>query len=213
MVTAAVPPQTSVYVSGFCSIKACEGTRPKGVLTGTPMKTCTMISVCSCDCHKTITAMMEMAQMERVPQVNPEYKAPERTYWMPEDEPNYTPDAASEFTATGDLSPEVIERKVGTTASGRTERGGLEFLVQRECLAWFLDQHPPICSPAYLSREIARIEGIKEPSQGAIGAVFNRWELNGYAEIGRKPTRFVQLTELGKANGLDWCKAQAKKRG
>jgi len=205
-------PTKSTYITGFCSIGSCEGTRPKGALTGTPMKTCEAWQSCSCKCHQQITMMSEMAQMERVVQINPEYKAPERTWWMPEDEPDYAPLAVSEFTATGDMAPEVIERVVSSTASGRTERGGLEFWVQRECLAWVLDPHPDTCSPAYLSREIARIEGIKEPSQGAIGAVFNRWEANGYAVIGRKPTRFISLTELGKANGLEWCKAEAKKK-
>lgn len=198
--------------SGLCETNAHEGTRPKSY-NGTPRQVC-LLSWCECECHTRLDEMFDMMEMERTPQDNPEFVPYERTYWMPSDDPNYGIDTQpqSDFTETGDVA--VLEREVAVTESGRTARGGLEFWVQRECLAWILDHDDgEPCTPKFLSNEIARVEGIKPPSQGAISAVFDRWERYGYARIGRdRPQRFLGLTEQGKEKGLDWCRANAKKR-
>lgn len=196
--------------SGICQTGAHEGTRPKSY-AGVPRQVC-LLSWCECECHKKLDEMFAMMEMERTPQDNPEYIPPERTYWMPSDDPEYRmPAASSDFTEDGSVA--VLEKEVKVTDSGRTQRGGLEFWVQRECLAWILDHDEgELCTPKFLSAEIARVEGIKPPSQGAISAVFDRWERYGYARIGRdRPQRFLGLTEQGEKQGLDWCRANAKK--
>jgi hypothetical protein len=198
----------NTYMSGFCSIGSHEGTRPKSP-TGTPLKVCEMWELCTCDCHVTITKMCEMTGQPRIPMPNPEYVHPERTYWMPSDDPTYAMPTAAPEISEGAVA--VAERVVQTTATGRTQRGGLEFWVQRECLAWMVDRDPEYgITVKILSEEIGRIEGIKPPSQGAIGAVFDRWVKYGYAVIERVPVRFVGLTPDGETNGLEWCKARFK---
>jgi hypothetical protein len=199
------------YVTGFCSIGSHEGTKPKSP-SGKPMKVCEAWETCSCDCHASITKMCEMVGQPRLPMPNPEYVTPERTYWMPRDEPGFgLPEAHPEINAGGVA---VAEKVITVTATGRTQRGGLEFWVQRECLAWLVDRDPEYGMPVrILSDEIGRIEGINPPSQGAIAAVFDRWVKYGYAIISEdRPKRFLGLTEQGEKMGLDWCRANAKKQ-
>lgn len=150
--------------------------------------------------------MFEMVGQERTPQDNPEYVTPKRTFWLPSDEPEYLamPEPAPEVTDEGMV---IAERAVETTEAGRTQRGGLEYWVQRECLAWVVDKDPTYCTVKYLSEEISRVEKITPPSQGAIAAVFDRWVKYGYAVIEVKPRRFLKLTEQGEKMGLDWCRA------
>lgn len=199
------------HLTGFCSNGQHEGTKPKGH-NGIPLKVCEFWQVCTCDCHKQITEMFKMTGQERVPMPNPEYKAPPRTFWMPSDDPEYYLPKGEPEVADEGVSATVLERTVATTATGRTQRGGLEFWVQRECLAWLVDRDPDYgLTVRIISDEIGRIEGIKPPSQGAIGAVFDRWVKYGYAIIADKPRRFVGLTEQGQAQGLDWCRANYKK--
>lgn len=195
--------------SGFCNMKQCEGTRPRGH-NDMPLKTCPFWLDCPCECHAKITEMCEMAGIERTIQENPEYIPPQRTYWMPSDEPNFAlPEAMPDLADDGSVA--VVEREIKVTLTGRTQRGGLEFWVQRECLAWLLDNDGENCTPRFLSDEIARVEGIAPPSQGAIAAVFDRWVKYDYAVIEKKPQRFVKLTPTGHEKGLDWCRANYRK--
>lgn len=41
----------------------------------------------------------------------------------------------------------------------------------------------------------------KRPSTGAISAVFDRWEDEGYAEFRREPYAFLRFTTLGRLSG------------
>jgi hypothetical protein len=198
---------TTKYLSGFCSVGQCEGTKPQG-WNGTPLKTCWLIETCSCECHAKLDEMFKMTGQPRILVDVSGYKAPERTWWMPSDEPDFTMDAAPEISTEGVVLP---EKPVAVTATGRTSRGGLESWVQRECLAWLVDKDPEYGLPVrIISEEIGRIEGINPPSQGAIAAVFDRWVKYDYARFEDKPRRFVGLTELGAEKGLDWCRANFK---
>lgn len=211
MATQSVYTDQKPHLTGFCGMGQHEGTKPKS-WNGLPLKVCEYWQVCTCECHVQITKMFEMTGQERVPMPNPEYVTPPRKYWMPSDDPEYRMPAAAPEVAEEGVAAAVLERTVQTTPTGRTQRGGLEFWVQRECLAWLVDRDPDYgLTVRIISEEIARIEGIKAPSQGAIGAVFDRWVKYGYAQIADKPRRFIGLTELGEANGLDWCRAQYKK--
>lgn len=199
------------YLTGFCNMGQCEGTKPRGH-NDTPLPTCTFWQDCKCECHEQITKMYEMAGMERRPaERNPEYVPPKRTYWIPSDDPDYAmPTGAPEIDAGGVA---LAEKVVKVTETGRTQRGGLESWVQRECLAWLVDRDPEYgLTVRILSDEIGRIEGITPPSQGAIAAVFDRWIKYDYAVISTdRPRRFLGLTEQGQTHGLDWCRANYKK--
>lgn len=203
----------SKHITGFCGIGSHEGTKPKSP-SGKPLKTCEDWVVCGCDCHKQITSMFEMTGRERVPVPNPEYITPERTYWMPSDEPNYgLPEPSPDIGQGGAL---VAERgAVQITESGRTKKGDLERAVQRVCL-WPLSEGEDYYSVKYISQKVYENEAAaleKPPSLGAVAAVLQRWEKYGYAMLGRNPVRFVMLTLAGKENGLDWCRANYKAKG
>lgn len=198
---------TQKYLSGFCSNGQCEGSKPVG-WNGTPLKTCWLIETCSCECHENLDKMFEMTGRPRILVDVSGYKAPERTWWMPSDDPDWSMDAAPEINTEGVA---VVEKPVHVTPTGRTSRGGLESWVQRECLNWLLDKDPEYGLPVrIISEEIARVEGINPPSQGAIAAVFDRWVKYDYAVFADKPRRFVGLTPQGQEKGLDWCRANYK---
>jgi hypothetical protein len=195
-------------MTGFCNVGSCEGTRPKGILSGTPMKTCPMWMTCSCTCHEQITKMFEMTGRERIEVPNPEYVPYQRDFWMPSFEdrlPEPTPDVPTEDT-------------LQVTATGRVRKGGLEAAVQRVVLSW--SERVPAeredCTVAFLSEQIYKAERDtleKPPSLGAVAAVLDRWTKYGYALIGHKPVRVIGLTPEGKEKGLDWCRARFKAKG
>lgn len=200
---------TGKYLSGFCSMKQCEGTKPTGY-KGVPLKTCPFWQECLCDCHETITKMFEMAEQPRILMDVSGYVAPPRTFWLPSDDPNYGINVAG-APEIGQEGVVLLEKPVAVTPTGRTSRGGLESWVQRECLAWIVDRDPEYGLPVrVISDEIGRIEGINPPSQGAIAAVFDRWVKYDYAQFADKPRRFVGLTPRGQEKGLDWCRANHK---
>lgn len=196
------------YLSGFCSNGQCEGTKPKGH-NDMPLKTCWMIETCSCECHAKLDEMFKMTGQPRILVDVSGYKPPERTFWMPSDDPDFTMDAAPEIVP--EVGVVVAEKPVHVTVTGRTSRGGLESWVQRECLNWLVDKDPEYGLPVrIISEEIGRVEGINPPSQGAIAAVFDRWVKYDYAVFAEKPRRFTGLTAQGAEKGLDWCRANYK---
>jgi hypothetical protein len=214
--------------TGFCSAGFCEGTKSHDS-SGKPAKTCGFILTCPCTCHDVITKMFEMSGMERLPQENPEYKPPTRDLWLhnlledmgtpipsivaPDNVPPVLEGAtvATVVTPSGPL-PTVVRTEYRPTASGRTARGELEFWVKRCCDYFVLGDIDTKLklTPQRISQMIADDEGIKAPSTGAIDAVFKRWEKLGFAEIGRKPTRFIGYTEDGVRYGLDGLKRKVK---
>lgn len=205
------------YVTGYCNIGSHEGTKPKGAITGAPMKTCEAWAECKCDCHAQITKMFEMTGQPRVPVPNPEYAPPERTYWMPSDDPNYgLPEASPDIVQGGGVL--VAERTVQITEGGRTKKGDLEYAVQRVCLAPIdktISPEDDYYSVKYISQAVYEAESAaleKPPSLGAVAAVLSRWEKYDYAMLGKNPVRFVGLTPQGREKGLDWCRAQYKKK-
>lgn len=211
--------------SGFCSIGHHEGGRYPGP-SGKLNKTCTMIDSCTCDepnCHLFFNKLFNDSGMERVAVDNSGYEPGHLGFVLPEPEivaaPSVlstvgvpdTPDAL-ESVAPG-LVPPRKRHAYDPTQSGRAARGQLEDQVNEVCSTWVVEQIKLPCTPVYISEEIARKEGIKAPSTGAIAAVFDRWERIGYAVIGKKPTRFLQYTEDAIEHGLDWIKERAKRQG
>lgn len=208
--------------SGFCSVGHHEGGRYPGP-SGRLNKTCTMIDTCTCDdpkCHSFFNKMFEAAGQTRIAVDNSGYEAEPHTFLLPErtilaapsilssPAPVDTPDVL-ESVAPGHVPP-VRRASYGPTSSGRAARGELEHQVNQTCITYSVEEYRVHCTPQFVSQEIAKTYGIKEPSTGAVDAVFKRWEQIGYAEIGRKPTRFIKFTEKGVELGLDRMKEQAK---
>lgn len=207
----------ATYISGFCNIGSHEGTKPRSP-SGKPLKTCEAWGSCACDCHKQITQMFDMTGRARVPVPNPEYVPPQRTYWMPSDDPNYgLPEASPDVVQGGGLA--VAERTVQITEGGRTRKGDLEYAVQRVCLAPInkaLSPEDDYYSVKYISQAVFENESAaldKPPSLGAVAAVLSRWEKYDYAMLGKNPVRFVMLTPQGREKGLEWCRANFKAKG
>ncbi len=199
------------FPSGFCNSGWHEGTRAKD-WRGNPAPTCRLAGSCPCSCHTELDRMFEMAGQERVVQDNPEWIPPERTYWMPSDDPTYNMPAAAPDVVADDEHLEV-------TATGRVRKGGLESAVQRVVLTWLegADLQKRIegfvvkdISAAVFENEGAALD--KPPSLGAIGAVLDRWDTYGYVLLGKKPVRVIGLTPDGQEKGLDWCRARFKKQ-
>lgn len=208
------------YKTGFCGIGLCEGTKPVSY-SGVPMKTCPAYLTCPCDCHAKLFKMFEMSEMPRLLVENPEYAPPHREYWMPSDDPNYgvatlsSPNGADVPATVQNPAPGILPpptaRSFAPTATGRAARGELELWVKEVCDVWLVEGYQMLCTPAWISEEIADAQGIKPPSVGAISAVFERWMKLGFAVIEKKPTRFTGYTEEGKQLGLDALKVRAKR--
>lgn len=203
-----VPPAS--ITTGFCEAGLHEGKRPKD-REGRPLRTCPFWEACNCKCHADLNELYKMTDTPRVLVENPEYMPLVNTFWMPSPEDYASvPEAAPDVDEKGGVL--VAPKVVAVTPTGRTNRGGLEYLVQRECLLWLDQPAATHCTPRYLSDEIARTEKMKAPSLGAVDAVLKRWVACGYAIVEKSPTRFVGLTEEGRAKGLEHMKALAKKR-
>ena len=208
------------YKSGFCSAGMHEGIAPKN-LFGHALPTCRMESTqCSCSCHSTLDEMFRLSDMERITIDKSGYIADHPEMFMP-DLTELAVKRASSQRATlaveriespaPDVVPATIARTFAPTPTGRAGKGELEQQVDAVCKVWAVDAPGELCIPKWIASEIAQTYGIREPSVGAIGAVFDRWVELGYAECARKPVRFVAYTELGRELGLDGCKERARR--
>lgn len=212
------------WVTGFCAIKHCEGTKPKGILSGTPMKTCMRGSemtsgapaVCKCACHVKIDKMYEMLDMVRVVTQNPDYKPVERTWVMPTTEERMLQRESSNPSKPApvvmpSIMPDVLPPTVVVTrnesASGHRVKGALEDEVKQVTDLWVALKPKDPCTPAWVAE---KINAENPPSTGAISAVFDRWAEYGFASTEKKPTRFTGYTEAGVKKGLYVLKAEFK---
>lgn len=205
------------WVTGFCAIKHCEGTKPKGILTGTPMQTCMGASgSCTCACHKKLDEMYKMVGLERVTTQNPDYKPASVTWWMPtaedramwsETKKDTPPPVVVPSIMPDVLPPTVVVQRTEST-SGRRVKGALEDEVRAVTDLWVALAMPQVvCSPAWIAE---KIDAENPPSTGAISAVLDRWVEYGFATMEKKPTRFTGYTEAGIKKGLHTMKAEYK---
>jgi hypothetical protein len=213
------------FKSGFCGNGWCEGIKAKD-WRGNPAPTCKFWETCPCNCHDAVSMMFDMAGMERILMENSGYKVDRSQFWMPTDEdraqwaaersarssgPGTSEPAVLESPAPG-LVPASITRTFAPTPTGRAARGELETWVNTVCGIWLVEKYKWPCTPLYISETIAKDEGIKPPSTGAIAAVFTKWSDLGFADIQRKPLRFVSYTEAGLRLGLEGMKAEARRK-
>lgn len=216
----------TIWRSGFCETGLHEGSKPLSY-QGTPQSTCKRffsrdsygrLIECECECHVSLDEMFKMMEMERTIVDNPEYHPTHRTWWMPQDDPNYGLDpvgtngnmpAAAYRTPAGAPVPPVRVRDYGPTPTGRKARGELEYRVKEICdlfAAGELDEE--FCTPKVIASTISTGE---PPSVGAIDAIFKRWEELGFAVIEKKPTRFHTYTPDGWTKGLDRLKEERRR--
>ena len=208
------------YKTGFCAKNWCEGQNPK-TFSGAPAPTCKSWATCPCSCHTMYDQMYAATGMAREVVNNSEYRAPKGQFWMPSPEERIALHASSDIVRPNapvvvesplpEAVPVTLRRSYTPTATGRAARGELEAWVKDECDIWVVEQDGTLCTPPYLANEIGRKQGIKQPSVGAISAVFDRWVKIGFANIEKKPTRFISYTDQGIRLGLEGCKDKAKR--
>jgi hypothetical protein len=162
--------------------------------------------------------MFELTDSERILVESSGYSTPERTFWMPSDEP--VPVLSNSDATDGPKLikspapgrvPATIQHDFGPTPTGRAARGELEAWVKEQCDIWLVDEPVDLCTPSFIAAEIGRTKGVSPPSVGAISAVFDRWVKLGFAVVGKKPTRFVGYTPEGIEHGLEKMKTDAKR--
>lgn len=217
--------RNGTYRTGLCAIGACEGKNPKN-FRGEPLPTCQAWDTCSCGCHEEFDKLFELSDMDRTAVNNSSYAPPERTFWMPSIEDRVVMrESSTNGPATAptriespvpDTVPATLVRAYAPTPSGRSARGELESWVKETCDVWLVEKVATPCTPTWISVEIGRSQGIKDPSVGAIAAVFDRWTRIGFALVEKKPTRFVKYTEEGIRLTLQGCYERerlSKKRG
>jgi hypothetical protein len=230
-------PKKWKFKTGFCSEGQHEGTRPVS-RSGQPMKICEFWEQCPCKCHTEITAMYEMAGIDREP---------------PEQTPEYLAKVHAQEVATSKMLDEVYamtsrsrslsnvggtdahpdhERPVATppsaahgpsappprpmfahTPTGRRARGQLEYDVLAVCDEYSRDVYDwEYCTPKLVAERIGRINDTEPPSTGAINAVWDRWEKLDFAVQAKKPSRFVEFKIDGSAQTLDMIKSRSKRQ-
>lgn len=192
--------------TGFCTSNWCEGTKARSY-SGVPAPTCTFWLVCPCDCHEIVSMMFQAASMERQVVENPEYHPIRLSGVMSLDERAAL--IASKKTEIREQRAEEVAATDGGDAvhspSGRTRKGLLDNWVEFVVKLWQLDPKND-CTPVWISETIATCFGVPNPSVGAIDAVLKRWEEVQYAQMAKKPTRFVDFTPEGKRLGLEVLK-------
>jgi len=208
------------YVSGFCGGKnQCEGMRPKSP-TGKPMKTCHLWLTCPCDCHEFISMAFAKAGRERVTMDNPEYIVDHSHFILPTAAEVAAEKAASTINpvtiikSDDERLPDTVVRKFTASPTGRAAKGELELYVKQCCDEYFTapNRRELTCDVKHVQQWIkSRDLTAKEPSAGAVDAVFKRWDRLGFALIGKKPTRFVMYSDEGRSLGLEGLKAKEKR--
>lgn len=197
-------------VTGFCHSGWHEGYK-------IDKPTCKHWVTCPCDCHTQLSRMAALTESERV-LVDNSFWVPDRTGLV---QVSLAESVIATVTAKSDarvvpsqapgIAPDTIERVFSATTSGRLARGQLEAWVQQVTDVW-VTERPENCTPQYVVARIMEMQAPdKEPSTGAIDAVFKRWAAIGYAMIGQKPTRFITYTPAGIREGLEVLKARAKR--
>jgi hypothetical protein len=202
------------YKSGFCGAGLHEGERLRSP-SGAPLKVCTMWEVCNCDCHDLITRMYEQAEQPREPVQNPDYIPYVPEFTLVSKVGNLGLSAITGLVNAPD-TPENAVASRSAAASGvlatPDAEPSREMSVKEITDAFALAGSEELCTPNYISDEIARLHHVPPPSTGAIHAVLNRWEAQGFAIIGHKPMRFISYTVDGLKIGLDGCKEVYKRR-
>jgi len=209
------------YKTGFCSNGFCEGKSVKSTLTGKAMKHCADWRTCGCTCHVEIDKLFIMTRNPRTFKDMSGYEPPISHYQMPTLEERAAMHAAQKNGAkeveviespNPDLIPVTIKREFNETNTGRQGRGQLEYRVKEFCDAHLLAKSSADCTPKHVAQGIAEKYGIDPPSQGAVDAVFKRWDALGFAMIAKRPTRFIGYTPNGVKMGLDAMKLAAKQK-
>jgi hypothetical protein len=211
------------YKTGFCANGDCEGSAKKSP-SGKSRKTCDWWKRCPCTCHAMYDMMFSTAGMERQLVDNSGYSADVSEFKMPTLEERiaahalsmpHRPDTPTVIESHAPaVVPVMVARSFTPTRTGRAARGELGSWVQKVCDVWAVDEDEQNwnCTPAYIAERVAKNEGFgKPPSVGAVDAVLKRWEAVGFAEVGRKPTRFLKYTSDGIRLGLEGCIERAKR--
>lgn len=102
-----------------------------------------------------------------------------------------------------------------SSESGRRRRGQLESMVDTLCKTWLVIGTavlmPEDCTAEWLTERAAAMDGL-ETSSGAVAAILHRWERMGYAQIRKKPLRFIGFTAHGLEVGFEELRRRERRR-
>lgn len=194
-----------------------EGTKPRD-WRGNPVPTCKLWQTCRCLCHAEITEMFILAGKPRVLIENPEWK-PVAHNFFPERETIQAPgvlemEADIPSGVMVSVAPGIVPgasvKHFGDTPSGRAARGQIEYLVKNVTDTWVIEQERLPCTPAYIAKEIERVNGIVV-ALGSIDYVLNGWSELGFATIEHNPIKFTGYTTDAIELGLDGIKSRNKR--
>lgn len=202
-------------ISGWCGTGNCEGTKKRSP-SGKEFPSCRGEyggTKCECNCHKTFQMIRDEMAAAGLPAPPPPTRTPA---------PVALADATALSSVSDIIGPTVPEseypgvippgapKRFDPTNTGRKARGELEWEVYRVTVEWALGS---VDADMLTPRVIAEvIDEASPPSTGAITEVFKRWELWGFASIGKNPWQFTGYTPEGLVKGLDFLKARYKRQ-
>lgn len=210
----------SVWMTGFCTDGNHEGTRNLS-LKGSLMTACKGTYViqsreynCTCECHAVFRQIFELTGIRTsttpvvpvqdydligkayAPSV-PSMSTPTVTPTAGVVAPTGLLGAANDDTARPLLLPIRVAPTFEPTASGQRARGQLEAEVAHVVWGWFGGSAEPAILPMLTGNAKGAIKSQPPASDGAIYAIFKRWEKAGWCILADKPFRMVSLTEMG----------------
>lgn len=208
-------PAKTMYVTGLCMTGACEGSMKKSE-SGAIFPQCKGTYmfymggtykeiVCQHDCHAAFAAIRALMVDMPVPDGVPAISLPSTSVPAPTDAPSseslipFAVPMSPALTGIPSIANRIPVRMFTPTPSGRAARGQLEEQVRLQ-LAKAYGIGPDLLALTGLQPKLlaASINPEKPPSQGAVYAVFKRWEGQGWVELAEKPFRLVKVTEAGK---------------
>ena len=194
----------STYVTGHCAVGNCYGAKNTTADGKRLLPSCQWkyeyrgnMIVCTHSCHNDVSEMLALIEeMYSLSSGNPDLDLPSpvppqlreaMTYVARiDDRPVYTP-LLTVPTLDG---PRTFE----PTPTGRAARGELEEKVRLAIIKVYgFEGLTPETIAVLVNKD-------DPPSVGAIHAILTRWEERSLAIIARKPMRFVEFTELGRAH-------------
>lgn len=198
----------SNYITGFCATGGCEGSN-KFSASGARLGPCRgsyeyrrtngdiMKIRCTHECHSAFEEIRQMmAAMGKIhttsaPAVTQETRTPPVSPITA-----VSPAPLKPGPSTTTLLPfkRATVEGILRTPTGRAGKGQLEEQVRLALKKSAVFVEMGMVTPGYISR---LIDKENPPSQGAIGAVMDRWEKKGLINIGRKPLRISKVTNLG----------------
>lgn len=205
------------YITGMCAVGACENTKklsPGGALYKSCQGEFNFRSgkvTCTHDCHDQFRQIRELMaslnkEMEGIATIpSPVTEGNPASHTSTDSPISFVSDPLRPPAAPVVPADARRTRIVDTshafkqTTSGRAAPGQLEERVRVNIATSVVEAGSETIAllgitPAVVAKQI---DANNPPSQGAIHAIFMRWQAAGYIEVGKKPFRFIKFTQAG----------------